>query len=279
MPAALPIFGIILYPVIYNLYLSLFKVGLGGISDRKWIGLQNFKDVLNSKLFWDILGNTGIWVVGITVFIQLIALFSAILLNQKIRGRGIYRGMLLLPWVIPGVVTGILWKYMFDSQFGVVNDILLHLGLIKDYVPWLSQTSTSLIAVMITFIWKLFPLSMIMILGRLQGIPDEIYEAAAVDGVGPFQLFRYIIMPLLKNVMTMTTVFMIILSFNSFDLTYIMTGGGPIHSSEIIGMYIYNLGFTHFNIGGAATTASLVLIMSLGMIFLYVRNQSREKGK
>jgi multiple sugar transport system permease protein len=277
LPGVIPIFAIILYPLVFNLYLGFFKMGLGGITDRKWVGIQNIKDILNSKVFWQVAGSTVLWVVGITFFIQAISLLSAILLNQKVKGSIAYRTIQLLPWVIPAAVIGFFWKYMFDSQFGVINDILIRLGLIKVSVPWLSQTSTAMIVVMLAYIWKVFPLSMIMILGSLQGIPDEIYEAAVIDGAGHFQLYRYVVIPLLSNIITLTTILMIILSFNSFDLTYIMTGGGPVNSSEILGMYIFDLGFKQFSFGSAATTASLVFIISFGLILVYIRAINRKE--
>ncbi|MCL4377741.1 MAG: sugar ABC transporter permease [Actinobacteria bacterium] len=275
-PAMLPILFIILYPVFYNLYISFFRTNLAGIGTRRWIGFQNFIDLLSSGVFWKVLSNTIIWVIGITFLLELLALFAALLLNQKIHGRGIFRTILLLPWVIPGVVTGILWRYMFDAKFGVINDILLRLNLIKDYVPWLAQMNTSLLTVMIAYIWKVFPMIMIIILASLQGIPNEIYDAALIDGAGHWQTLRYIVLPLIKNAISITILFTVILAFNSFDLTYVMTGGGPVNSSEILGMYIFNLGFRHVNFGAASATGTLMFIVSLGLIIFYVKRQSRQ---
>lgn len=276
-PAVLIIAGIILYPVVFNLYISFFRVGLGGLSTRTWVGLENYKNVLTNKVFWDILKNTLIWTIAITFFIELISIISALLLNAQIPGRIVFRVILLLPWVVPGVVTGILWEYMFDAQFGVINDILFRLGLIKEYIPWLSRTGTSLYSVIVAYIWKVFPLTMIIILANLQSISKDVYEAALMDGASRIQILRYIELPLLKNAIAITTIFTIITAFNSFDLTYIMTGGGPVHSSEIIAQYIFNLGFMRFSFGKASAVSTLMFIVSFILIFLYVRNQNKRE--
>jgi len=274
-PAMLWIFGIFSYSVLYNLVTSLFLVGLGGVG--RFVGFESYIRLFRSSEFWTIVGNTGIWLIVITISQQFIALTSALLLSQNIRGRAIYRTILLLPWVIPGVVAGILWRYMFDARFGVINDILMRLGLIDNIVPWLAQPSTSLFAVIVAYVWKVFPFSMILLLGSIQGIPEDVYEAAEIEGAGSFQKFFYVTIPMIKTSLIATTIFTIITAFNSYDLAFIMTGGGPVNSSMILGLYVYNLGFTRFDFGGAAAAGTLMFLTSLFLIFVYVLSQNRKE--
>lgn len=274
-PAIIWIFGIFLYSVLYNVYNSLFRVTRTG--NKVFVGLQNYQKLFATKEFWDIVWNTFLWVAIITIVLEAIALFAAILLSQKIRGRGIYRTILLLPWVIPGVVTGILWKYMFDAQYGVINDVLVRVGLIDAYAPWLGQSSTALFAVIVAYIWKVFPLAMILILGSIQGIPEDVYEAADIEGAGTLQKFFFVTLPMLKDSIIATTIITMITAFSSYDLTYVMTGGGPVHSSEILGKYVYNLAFINFDYGRASATGTIMFVVSLAMIFVYVRRQNRKE--
>lgn len=272
-PAMIWICCIFLYSVCYNLFSGFFRVSLDGRWD--FVGLGNYARLVASKEFLEITRNTCVWIGAITVCLQLIALWNAILLNQKVFGRGIYRTILLLPWVIPGVVTGILWKYMMDAKFGVINDVLLRLGLIDRYQPWLAQSKTAMIAVILAYLWKVTPFMMLLILGRLQGIPEDIYEAAEMEGAGVLKKFWFVTLPMLKDTLITTTIITMITAFNSYDLTYVMTGGGPVHSSEILGKYVYNLGFIKFDFGGASATGTMMFMASLLLIAVYAGRQGR----
>ncbi len=266
-PALVIMLGVILYPVVYNLILSFFDFGIGqtGLTAMRFIGIANFQELLSSRLFWVALKNTLIWTAGNTIIIEVLALIAAIYLNKEIRGQSIYRVALLLPWVIPGVVTGIAWIYMFDVQFGPINDLLKQLGWIREYVSWLGGLGTALVAIMIAYIWKVYPMAMTMLLADLQSIPQELYEAAKVDGVNSWQAFWYVTLPMLKGAIFTTSIFMALTAFNSFDLIYIMTGGGPLDSTTTLGLRVYNLGFRQFEFGSASALAT---IMFVGTVFV-----------
>ena len=277
LPAMVIIVAGLAYPVIYNFYLGLFQGGVVGIGRQRFVGLANFAAVLRSRDFWEVAKNTILWTAGITVVIEALGLASALLLNQSVRGQLVFRVILLLPFVIPGIVCALIWRFMLDPQFGALNDVLWRLRITHAYFPWLARKDTALLTVMVVYLWKVFPFPMIMFLASLQSIPAELYEAARADGANSAQLLRLITVPMLRGTILVTTILMVILSFNSFDLTYIMTGGGPIRASEILAMYVYDLGFTAINYNGAAAVATLMFVVSIIFIVLYVARSSRTK--
>lgn len=278
LPAMIIIVAGLAYPVIYNLYLGFFRGGIVGTGRQQFVGLANFASILRSREFWEVAKNTGIWTAGITVLIELLGFAAAFLLNQSLRGRVIFRVIFLLPFVIPGIVAALIWRFMLDPSFGALNDVLWRLRITHEYFPWLARKETALLTVMVVYLWKVFPFPMIMFLASLQTIPDELYEAARADAANSWQLLRLITLPMLRGTVLATTILMIILAFNSFDLTYIMTGGGPVRSSEILAMYVYDLGFTSLNFNGAATVATLMFVASITFILLYVSRTMHEES-
>jgi multiple sugar transport system permease protein len=263
------------YPIIYNLVMGFFRGGFAGVGARRFGGLYNYIRILRSRDFAEIVRNTCVWTLGITVVIELLSLCVALLLNTNVRGRTGFRVVFLLPFVLPGIVAGLIWRFMLDPQFGALTDALWRLRLTHEYYPWLANRSTALLTVMVVYLWKVSPLPMIMFLASLQTIPVELYEAAHADGAGPWQLLRSITLPMIRGTVVVTTVFMLIMAFNSFDLTYIMTGGGPVRSSEILAMYVYDLAFTSFDYNSASAVATLMFLVSIIFIALYVRRNRR----
>ena len=279
-PALIVMLGVIFYPVVYNLIVSFYDFGIGrsGLQAMKFIGLRNFQDLFSSRVFGRALRNTLIWTAGNTIVIEVLALCAALLLNKGTKGRSVYRVVFLLPWVIPGVVTGIAWMYMFDAQFGPINDVLRRLGLIQGHVSWLGSPQTALIATMVAYIWKVYPMAMTMFLAELQSIPLELYEAAKVDGVNNWQAFWYVTFPLLRGAIYTTSIFMALTAFNSFDLIYIMTGGGPLDSTTTLGLKVYNYGFRQFEFGLASALATVMFVGTILVVGFALYKRTRPSS-
>lgn len=263
------------YPVVYNFVLSFFKSSYGTITP---VGLGNYYRLIVSRGFGQVMLNTVIWTAGNMTIMYVLALIAAVILRTIPRGRVVFRVILLLPWVIPGIVAGILWRYMLHPHYGVVNDFLLKLGFIRSPVLWLADPHTSLASVMLAYIWKVYPYIMVLLMAGLEGIPNEIYEAASVDGANAWQQFRHITLPLLGPVTRAIMIIMGVWTFNSFDLTYIMTKGGPLHSSEILGMRIYATAFVDFRFGLASALSVLAFVISFVFALLYTWSTRRQAG-
>jgi multiple sugar transport system permease protein len=265
-PALIYLGTLILYPVVYNIWLSFHKSRYGKTS---FIGIQNFIKVITARGFGEVMLNTVVWTVGNMLVMYVLALIAAIILRSIPRGRVIFRTILLLPWVVPGVVAGILWRYMLHSRYGIVNDVLTKLGIIDQPVFWLSNPDTSLLSVMLAYIWKVYPYVMILLMAGLEAIPSHLYDAARVDGAGAWKQFRHITLPLLAPVTRVIVVLMGIWTFNAFDLTFIMTKGGPLYSSEILAMRIYSTAFSDFRFGLASATSVIAFIITLAFASMY----------
>jgi multiple sugar transport system permease protein len=274
-PAMLYLLTLLVYPVLYNIWMSLFKTGYGSSA---YVGLGNYLRVITSRGFGQVMLNTVLWTVGNMTIMFGLALLAALVLRTIPRGKTFFRAILLLPWVVPGVVAGILWRYMLHSSYGVVNDVLLRLDLIHTPVLWLADPHTSLAAVMVTYIWKVYPYIMILLMAGLEAIPGELYEAATVDGASAWHQFRHITLPLLRPVTRVIVILMGIWTFNSFDLTFIMTKGGPLYSSEILAMRIYTTAFSDFRFGlaSAASVISFVITATFAVGYMWFTRRQEQ---
>ena len=271
-PVVLYLATFLAYPVVYNFVLSFFKSSYGTITP---VGLGNYYRLIVSRGFGQVMLNTVIWTAGNMTIMYALALIAAVILRTIPRGRVVFRVILLLPWVIPGIVAGILWRYMLHPHYGVVNDFLLKLGFIRSPVLWLADPHTSLASVMLAYIWKVYPYIMVLLMAGLEGIPNEIYEAASVDGATAWQQFRHVTLPLLGPVTRAIMIIMGVWTFNSFDLTYIMTKGGPLHASEVIVYSIYHTAFERHRMGYAAAQAYVLFAFILALTIIQFKFQKR----
>ena len=249
-------------PLIWNLILSFQKWSLfGGTS---WIGWLNYEDMFYDEVFWEALKNTIMLFSGAPVAIVL-ALGIALLVNMPLRGRNIHRAIVFLPYPLMTVAIGIVWRWMYDEKVGFFNFALRSAGLTDKGVPFLDSFEYSLLSIIFTYIWQIVGFFMVIILTGLQTIPAELHEAAAIDGAGPMRRFWYITLPLLKSTFFLCFIIGIINSFTSFDLIYVMTGGGPGHSSEILVTYIYKAAFVlnRLDYGAALTVVLFVMLLAI----------------
>lgn len=265
----------VLFPAIYNLGIAFYKYN---VTDQNWqfIGFQNFVKLWNSVYFWNSFKITLLWVVGNVSLQLVVGLAIALALNSIIRFRGVFSGILLIPWVSSFVVVAILFIWIYHPQLGVLNDILLRLRLIDKPIAWLASPQLAQISLILANTWKFFPLVMITLFAGLQDVPPGLIEAAQVDGANRLQIFRKIIVPTILPSISTGVLLSTIWAYNSFTLPIIMTGGGPMRATEIFGLYIFKLAFDAFDFGAAAAASLVLFVQILVVIMLYLRVVERE---
>jgi multiple sugar transport system permease protein len=271
LPALLIVVTVVFIPFGNAILMSFKYYDLRYSQDIRFIGLENYINVVKDGLFWDALLRTFIWVVLGVGFQFLFGFCLALLLNRNFTGRGLIRSVSLIPWVTPGVLIALMWRWIYDGNYGVLNDLLLRIGLITDKIPFLAQPSTAFPAAIITIIWQGIPFFAVMLLAGLQGVPAELYEAADMDGATRFQKLFKITVPSLKNTIFITTLLRIIWVSNSVDIIANLTEGGPAYSSQTLSIYIFNKG-NSLNLGYASAMAIILALVLSSAAIPYLRN-------
>lgn len=236
-----------------------------------FVGLKNYTDLFKSPEFSSSIIISIIYILVTVPARYFLGFASAILLNQKFKGRAIARALLIIPWAVPEVVTCLVWILMYDKDFGIINALLRNIGLITENIGYLQDTSTALNAAMVVNIWKGFPFVGVMLLAGLQSIPTEIFEAARVDGTNAFQKLRYVIIPLLKPVSMVVFLLLVIWTIRDFGIVYVLARGGPSRATEVLTIYIYKMAFTNFDFGMASSGGIIMLICALVFAFFYIK--------
>jgi multiple sugar transport system permease protein len=265
----------VLFPALYNLGIAFCK--FDPMSNTwQFSGIKNFATLVQSPFFWNSFQVTLLWVGGNVSLQLVIGLAIALALNSIIRFRGPFTGILLIPWISSFVVVGILFIWIYDPQMGVLNDLLLRLGLIETPVAWLASPHLAQVSLIAANTWKFFPLVMITLLAGLQDVSPELLEATQVDGANWLGTFRMVILPTLLPSISTGVLLSTIWAFNSFTLPIVMTGGGPLRATEILGLYIFKLAFDAFDFGAAAAASLVLFIQILIVILLYLKVVERE---
>jgi multiple sugar transport system permease protein len=267
-------FGIFI-PIINVFINSLYKCNAVG-KRLEFVGFQNFLVLFQNPLFLQVMKQTLIWTVSMVVIATIIALIAALVLNRRFPGRTIARIIIFLPWGISFVFTSILWKLIYDQFYGHVNGFLTFILQRQINTPWLGGAQTAFPALIWVGIFLTIPFTTIMILSGLQSIPQELLEAANIDGAGPFQGFSYVVFPLLKPVLVVATVINVIYIFNSFPIIWILTMGGPANLTDTITTYIYKLAFSYLDMGSAAALSVVGCVVLMSFSFLFVIFTSKE---
>jgi multiple sugar transport system permease protein len=267
--------ALVAYPLANAVYLSFTKSSFIN-PDPDFAGLANYKAILTSDTFLTVVKNSLIWTVAVVAAQFVLGLASAILLSQRFKGRLVLRSLVILPWIMPGVIAGVLWKLLYDPYLGPVNALASGLGLVDGNPAWLGQTSTALAAVVVAAIWKGFPLSTIMYMASYQGVPNELREAARSDGANAWQVFLHVTLPAMAPTIRTTVLLTTVWTFNYFDLVYVMTAGGPGTSTEIFPTYIYREAFQNvrYGVAGAYGVISVVLLSIFTVVYLRQLNKS-----
>ena len=272
MPTAILLGLFIAYPFFEGVLLSLTSQRVG--VDGEFVGLKNFIKIWNDSIFRTTVWNT-FWYTGVTTIFKLaLGLWLALLLNRHFRGKAFMRAFILLPFIIPTVLSTFAWKWMFDPTFSVLNWLLFHLGIIKTRINWLGDPTMAMISVIIVNVWRGVPFYAISLLAGLQTISPELHEAAAIDGARAWNRFRHVTWPLLLPVTLVIVLFSVIQTFADFQLVYVLTGGGPANATQLFATYAYQLGIgTGLLSQGAAISLAIFPILLLVVILqlLYIR--------
>jgi ABC-type sugar transport system permease subunit len=278
LPYVLPAFLFMIitavFPLIYNFYNSFF-----GFTQYErfetYVGLRNYVYLLSDEAMWNAILRSFLWAAGAVAGCYLLGLIAALVLNEKYAGRAFFRTSIFVPWLIPWIVVAVNWKFMLDPTFGIIGAVFRALGMAS--VSWLSDPRLALPSLVMVEIWKMFPFGMLVLLGGMQSIPKELYDAAKVDGASMFRAFVHITFPLLRTISVICCLFLTIYTFNAFTIPFVMTGGGPGKSTELITLYIYRLAFSNFDFGGAAGAAVVLFAIEFGFFAAYA-NISKRAG-
>jgi len=267
----------VLVIIVFVVFLLISNIVMSFTNSKGELTLENYISIFKDNVFYKTILNTSIWVFGSVSGQILLGLCVALLLNQITRGQIFFRSVILiLPWATLDIVAGVMWKWMYNDMYGVLNDILVKMGLFKDYIPWLATPKMAMLAVIIANIWKGFCLSGMFFLAGIQTIPQELYEAAEIDGANAFGRFWNVTIPQLKPVLTTTLMLTVIWTINYFPLIYVMTGGGPNYGTETIVTYIYRLSFRFLEYNKAAALSNVLFLLVFTIAYLFTRKMARE---
>jgi multiple sugar transport system permease protein len=273
-PGVLFLLAFVAYPFFYGIFLSL--------EDRRvaqpgtFVGLANFVTQAQDAVFWQVTRNTFVYTIAATVLKMLGGLAMALVINQPFRGRNLARAFLLLPFIVPTVLSTVAWMWILDPTFSVINWTLLNTGLVKENFSWLGNASLAMVSIIGVNTWRGLPFYGITLLAGLQTIPPDLYEAAAIDGAGAVQRFRHVTLPVLKPVLIIVTMFSVIFTFSDFQLPYILTHGGPANATHLFATYAFDIGMSAGVLGmGAAVALAMLPALALLIVALtlYLRRE------
>jgi len=269
LPAVVVIGLLTIYPVFYSVDLALHKNVLTQPKQQPFVGGKNFVDVLSNPALHRSLGRTAEFTLMTVGGNAVLGVLIALLLNQRFAGARVLQVLILIPWAIPPVMTGIIWRWIFAGNVGVLNGALYSLGLIDQYYSFFGNPTAAKLTLVVAQLWKNVPLASILLLATLQVIPHELYDAARIDGSGAWAEFRYITLPFLRPTLAVVLILETMVSFVTFDLIFAMTGGGPADATTFIAWYTYNEIFTNLNLGRGAALAFSIAALTLVMAVIY----------
>jgi len=275
LPGVALLAGVVLYPLIAALVTAFFEQSLV-LPGRTFVGLQNIVDVLQGD-FLRLLRQTLVFTLGTTILPFVVGFALALALNTRIRGAKVLRGLMLIPWLVPGVVVSFLWMWIFNANYGVMNALLQAVGLVDEPQAWLAQPGTAMGAVILAKTWQSFPWMMVMLLAGLQTVPVELHEAAEMDGAGTVRRFFAITLPHLKGIVGLVLLLEFIWNFQHFDIIYVLTGGGPAGATQTFATAVYETAFQGYDLGKAGALGLLWMVLLMALVVVYVRFS--EKGE
>lgn len=271
-PCVLFLLAFVAYPFVYGIALSLQQRAVA--QDGVFVGFENFSANLRDPVFWQVARNTFVFTAVATVLKLAGGVAIALVMNQPLRFKNLIRAALLLPWVVPTVLSTIAWMWIFDPTFSVVNWLLVHGGLMQTGPSWIGDPGLAMVMVIIANTWRGLPFYAVTTLAALQTVPQELYEAAAIDGATAVSRLRYVTLPLLRPVLLITTMFSVIFTFSDFQLVYVLTGGGPANGTHLFATYAFNVAMGAGQLGqGASIALSMFppLLMVIAVLTAYLR--------
>lgn len=276
-PAFILLISVFVYPILRAFVLSLYTENLGTQLQPIFSGFNNYQRLLGDGRFWQSLWNTSIFTVIAITLELVIGMSIALVLNQSFRGRGFVRTAALIPWALPTAVMGLAWAWIFNGQYGVVNDLIQRLGFMGENLTWLGDPTRAMFALIVADVWKTTPFFAIILLAGLQSISQDLYEAHSIDGATPIQSFRQITIPLLMPQIIIALLFRFAQAFGIFDLVQVMTGGGPGGATEMVSIYIYATvrRYLDFGYGAALVVVTFLLLILAVAIAAFILSKSR----
>lgn len=271
LPAVLAIILVIGVPLLYSVRLAFLNYNLMRPKEIYFAGLQNFVKMFEDANIPKVLWNSVVWVVVVVGLQFFLGTVLAVLLSTKFPLKGIYQAIVFLPWAVSGYLIGLVFRLIFAENNGVFNYVLEKLGLISGPVSWLGSTETSMVGPIIAMIWYGVPFFGIMILAALQSIPDDVIESARIDGAGAIGIFFKIKFPYIKPTVLTTLLLRVIWVFNSSDILYVMTSGGPAYSSATLPLYVYNQAFSSLDFGYGSAVGLIIMLLLLIYVILYLK--------
>jgi ABC-type sugar transport system permease subunit len=280
LPAAIVVFGVVLYPVVRTVVVSFFDINSPMPGSYPFAGLANYTRVFQDGAFYTVLGHTMYFTLVSTLAELSLGIAAALLLNAPLRARWLWRSIIVLPWALPTIVNGALWRWIYNGQYGALNGLLSTLGISDTPHQWLGSPFLALNMVIVADVWKNTSIVVFFILAGLQTIPGEVYEAARMDGAGAWRTFWRITMPLLAPSIAVVLILRTIEAFKVFDIIYVMTGGGPASGTQTVAFYTYLQAFSNqlFGYGAALAVLIVLAVFALAMGYLRILRQGQMAG-
>jgi multiple sugar transport system permease protein len=275
-PMMFVLMSVAVFPVLYSFWISFFDLKLRRPRSVPFVWFDNYVHVLNDSMFWDSVIRTASFTIIAVVAIMLFAMLIALLLNEDFWGKKFLSAILLIPWAVPYVANGLMWKWIYDSGYGALNGALLQLGFINHYLIWLGDTDKTLALIANAFVWKEVPLATILLLVTLKSIPEDLYSAAKVDGANIWQRFWHITLPSLKPGFTLVMIYEVMMAVRHFDLFFILTEGGPADASHVLSWEIYVETFRKLSFGLGAALSYLLAIATFLLAFFIIKTLGKK---
>ncbi len=277
-PCVLIFCAVIVYPLVSAVYLSLFNIFTPTLQGN-FVGFKNYAELFAGEEFWRSLFNTLVWTVC-TLFLQVVlGVAAALMLHQAIVFRALARSLILFPYFVSTVVAVLVWRWLFNDLYGILNHLMIWSGLLQMPLDWLGSMPNAMVSIVLVGAWKYFPFVVIAILARLQTIPDQLYEAATIDGAGAWARFTDVTLPQLKDVLMVVVLLRAIWDFKEFDLIYLMTGGGPLIATQTLPLMVYKEAFGLDAMGRATAVAVAMMSVMLVFMVLYLRRMGKEEAR
>lgn len=276
MPALILMAVMVVYPLLYGVYIGFTNMSLQNFFQYRFVWFRNFVSVFQDPALYEVLWRSILWTFGNVFFHVVIGVWLAILLNRKLPGKAFIRVILILPWAIPQYIAALAWKTMYQHDFGTINLMLKSVGIAP--VPWLQHPTWAFVAVVLVNVWLGIPFMMMIALGGLQAIPRELYEATDVDGGTGWDKFRHITAPLLKPVMVPAITLGIVWTFNTVNVIYLVTGGGPGRSTDILVSFVYRAAFDFYRYGYAAAFSLVIFLLLLAFSLFFINKNRADEG-
>ncbi len=273
---AVVLMAVTAFPILYSLWISFYGLNLRRPNRVPFVGLDNYAHVLANPQFWDSVGRTAYFSAITVVAVLVLATLIAVLLDQDFPGRRILSACLLIPWAIPSVANGLMWKWIYDSNYGALNGLLMQVGFISSATIWLGDSAKTLPLIANAFIWKEVPLAAILLLVTLKAIPADLYSAARVDGATAFKRFCHVTLPAMRPGFLLVALYEAMMAVRHFDLFFLLTEGGPGGASDVVAWRIYVETFRNLSFGTGAAMSYILAIATLLMSYGLIRSLAQK---